>query len=259
MISFIIKSDSYLVEIMNVRYSILFILVLLILFYHVNQEGFVNAETAVTGTTRNCVSKETTEPTFLCQAKEYLSSFISGYNNTTNFKYTCCNVKDGEQGPRGTKGPIGMKGLAGPLGEKGLIGEIGDSKMGPTGAVGPVGPVGKIGLKGVDDDITEVGPIGPQGDMGPAGDAGPPGPQGPDGLAEKNKEVIEKNDPVLEKNEPVVITNPNDIDDRAMNLKGIQKNIRNFLSSKNKEVGNSSSKSPSLAQGNEYKKSVISS
>ena len=64
-----------------VPYSILLILLMvLILFYYVNQEGFVDA-------TRNCVSKETPEPTFLCQAKEYLSSFISGYNNTSNYKY----------------------------------------------------------------------------------------------------------------------------------------------------------------------------
>jgi hypothetical protein len=221
-----------------VRYSILLILLMiLVLFYHIHQEGFVDA-------TRNCVSKETAEPTFLCQAKEYLSSFISGYNNTNNYKYTCCPVKDGEQGPRGTKGPTGMKGLVGPMGEKGPVGEIGDSKIGPIGAAGPVGPVGKMGLKGVDDDITEVGPVGPEGDAGPPGDVGPAGPPGLDGLAEKN--------------EPIVITAPNDMDDRVMNFVAIRQNIRNLLSSKNVEVAKPSSKSPFLAQGNEYKKSVSS-
>jgi hypothetical protein len=231
--------DNYIVEIMNIRHSILLILLMiLVLFYYTNQEGFVDA------VVRNCVSKETAEPTFLCQAKEYLSSFISGYNNTNNYKYTCCPVKDGEQGPRGTKGPTGMKGLVGPMGEKGPVGEIGDSKIGPTGAAGPVGPVGKMGLRGVDEDITEVGPVGPEGDAGPPGDVGPVGPPGPDGMAEKN--------------EPVVITAPNDMDDRAMNFVAIRQNIRNLLSSKNVEVAKPSSKSPFLAQGNEYKKSVSS-
>lgn len=233
MISFIIKSDNYLVEM--VRYGILFILlIVLILFYCINQEGFVDA-------TRNCVSKETADPTFLCQAKEYLSSFISGYNNTSAYKYTCCPVKDGEQGPRGAKGPTGMKGQPGLMGEKGPVGEIGDSKIGLTGVAGPVGPVGKMGLRGADDDITEVGPMGPEGEVGPAGDAGPAGPPGPDGLPEKDKPVI---------------TKPNIVDDRAMNLISIRQNIRKFLSSKNVGVTTPSSQSPFLAQGNEYKKSV---
>ena len=212
------------------RYGILLILLMVLILFYMNQEGFVDA-------TRNCVSKETAEPTFLCQAKEYLSSFISGYNNTSNYKYTCCPVKDGEQGPRGTKGPTGMKGQPGLMGEKGPVGEIGDSKIGPTGIAGPVGPVGKMGLRGVDEDIIEVGPMGPEGDVGPAG------PPGPDGLAEKDKPVI---------------TKPNDMDERAMNLISIRQNIRKFLQSKNVGVTTPSSQSPFLAQGNEYKKSVSS-
>jgi len=238
---------------------------ILVLFYYTNQEGFVDAVSgtaagtaAATGTAavipelvsttdgRRCVSRNATaaEPTFLCQAKEYLSSLIPGLNN--GYRYKCCSVKDGgpgDQGERGPQGPQGdsPKGLTGPIGDTGPQGLTGN--IGPAGYNGAAGLTGSQGTGEVGSTMEIKGPQGPQGLTGPDGDIGPTGLQGINGLSEDSTNMpVEQNDRLTNEAE------------RTLHLRSIQKRIQNILKSKD-TLSNDTMTTPSIAQGREYRTS----